>query len=152
MGNTMANDDKLILLNQEQKTPFFTLPESYGLAEKPKGILNFETVATGLAFGAAAFFLAPATLSAGAVAGLMAASAVAGGLIMGVIGEKGRSKAYDIALQQQTERLENAKAKGLSPSEALEAEMNWQKEGKRFLEAEIIRRSQQAAANSMIIQ
>ncbi len=149
----MANDDKLILLNEEQKTPFFTLPEHYALAERPKGIFNIETIVTALAFGTVAFFLAPATLSAGAVAGITAGSAIAGGLFMGAISEKWRGKAYDLALQQQTERLETAKAKGLSPSEAVEKEMNWQKEGKRFLEAEIIRRNQQAAAlNNIIIQ
>ncbi len=147
----MANDDKLILLNEEQKTPFFTLPEHYGLAERPKGIFNIETVATALAFGTVAFFLAPATLSAGAVAGITAASAIAGGLLMGAISEKWRGKAYDRALQQQTERLEQATARGLSPAEAVEVEMNRQREGKRFLEAEMLRRNQAALMNSIIV-
>ena len=147
----MANDEKLVLFEREHKNRTFTVPDDLSLVKKPEGIFNTEAVAGALGFGAIALLLAPTTLSVFAAGAIVAASALAGGLLLGITSEKVKTKNYNRALQQKAERLELSEAKGLSPSEAVAEEAQREKAGKKFLETEIMRRDQQAAAMNIAI-
>ncbi len=153
----MADDDKLILHEKEQKQLFFTpmgdteaammlvphevtVREHDSIAKKPTGIFNVGMVAGAVIFGLGALTvaLASATLAGGAIAAITASSAVAGGLIMGATNNHIKTKRYNAALQQREARMEQAQANGLSPeqAQAMEKEV-----GNKFQEAEKSRRN-----------
>ncbi len=74
-------------------------------AEKPpESIFNFGMLIGAVACALTPYFVAPVGASAAVVATFSALSAVAGGLMMGELHKNGKTKLYNLALQQQAER------------------------------------------------